>query len=159
MSHIVNQEINSIPILKVHSTVKQHKFLNLQERYWVLFLLWSRSCYSDCDRSRPGNENMFLRISYASLHLVVISKTRLFEPPVSASSKYQPAKNFGDAGWSIFNCRRKRHGQKRVSGVWSGRYLNTREYRLTSDWLEKKGCRCCRRWISKPLTNPHDFFC
>ena len=50
-----------------------------------------------------------------------------------ASSKNpQSAKDYGDAGWFTFNCRRTRHGNKRVSGVWSGRYGVS----LGWSWLE-----------------------
>ena len=57
------------------STKKQHEFLSLQRRYWVVSRLWTRFSYSDCKKSRPWKNNMFPRYSCGNLKLVVVSKT------------------------------------------------------------------------------------
>ena len=49
--------------------------------------LWTRFSYSDCKRSGPRNDNKFSRKSSGSLEFVV-SNTRIFELPSSASSNY-----------------------------------------------------------------------
>ena len=56
--------------------------------------------YSDCKRSRPKSKINFQRNSPGSIELVLVPKTRFFEPPSSASSNYpQPARDCGAAGW------------------------------------------------------------
>ena len=53
------------------STVKQHVFLSLQRRFWVVSWLWTRFSDSDCKRSRPRNDNKFPRNTSGSLKLVL----------------------------------------------------------------------------------------
>ena len=84
-------------------------------------------------RSRPRNDNKFPRDSFASLVLVVVSKTRRFEQPTSANSDYPlPGKENGDEGRKAFDCKCTRHGHKwyQVSDLdviefhWEGLDLN-----------------------------------
>ena len=100
------------------STVKQHNFLSLQRRYWVISRLWAKFSYSDCKWSRLRNDNKFPRNSSGGLELVVVSQTRLSQQSSNASSKYsEQGKNYGDEGRSALRCRRTRYGHKRVSSV------------------------------------------
>ena len=60
------------------STLKQHAFLSVQRRFWVISRFWTRFSISDCERCLPRNDTKFSWKSSGSLELVVISKTRLF---------------------------------------------------------------------------------
>ena len=110
----------------------------------MVFWLWTRLRNSDCRRSRPRKNRKFPRNSSVSLKFSVVPKTKLFDQAYSGSSKYsQSAQANGDAGWSTFKCRRKRHGHKRVSSVWPGRFWVS----LGRSWLEH-GCSVPSRHIS-----------
>ena len=107
--------------LSVYS--EQHDFLSLQQQYGVVSRLCARFSYSDCQRSRPGNNMKISRNSIGSLGLVAVSKSRPFVQPPSAFSNYpQTEKDYENVEWSTFRCRRAKHGQKWVSGVRFGRY-------------------------------------
>ena len=121
------------------STLKQHDFLSLLRRYWVVSGVWTRFSDSDCEKSRPINANNSRRKSSASLELVVVSKTTVLEQPFSASSSYpQPARNTWYEGRSTFKCRcTRRLGLKRVSGV----CCSGRSWILLGKW--STGCGHC----------------
>ena len=87
--HTVNQIfISHSHFIHFQSRVKQHDFLSLRRRYWVVSRLCTRFNYSDCKRSPPKNDNKLARNSSGSFELVVVSKTRLSEQPASESSSY-----------------------------------------------------------------------
>ena len=99
--------------------------------------LWTRISDSDCMKSRLKNDIKFRRISSGSVEPVFVSKTRVPEQPSSASSSYPyPARDTWNGRRSFFKCRCTKYGNKRVSGVWSGRC-----WFLLGKWTA--GCRRC----------------
>ena len=103
----------------------------------IAFSTFDQFCYSDYKTSRPKNDNLFWRNSCGSLQIVVVSTTRIFEQPSSASSNYpQAGRDDRDDGRSALKCRCTRYDHKRVSGFWSERY-----WLLLGKW--SFGCRRC----------------
>ena len=100
----VNQKIQfQSHCLLFQSTVKKHEFLSLWQWHWVVS--WPLTRFSSSDslksRARAKNDGNFPKTSSASLELVFVSKTRIFEQPFSVSFNYpQPAYGSGDSGWS-----------------------------------------------------------
>ena len=70
------------------STVKQHVFLSLQRRFWVVSRFWTTFIGFDCKRSDPWNDDKIPKDSSRSLELAVVSKTRVFKQPSISSSSY-----------------------------------------------------------------------
>ena len=119
------------------STLKQHDFLSLQRRYWVISRLWTRFSDSDCKGSHPGNDNKFPRNSTGNFGLVFWKRTVLEQQSSSSSSYPQPARNTWNKGRSTFKCRYTTYGDKQISCVcWSGRC-----WILLGKW--SVGCRRC----------------
>ena len=92
-----------------------------QRWYWVDFQLWSRLGHTDCRIPWLGIHKNFTKKLFRQLGAQSCLKSTSFEQPFSTSFNYQLARNYGNAGWIIFKCRRRRHGHKRVSGVESGK--------------------------------------
>ena len=65
-------------VLQFQSTVKQHDFLSLQRRYWVVFRPRTSISFCDCRRSRPGNDHNFPRNSSGSIELFDVPQTGNF---------------------------------------------------------------------------------
>ena len=50
--HWLIQLTKNFHFIHLQSTLKQHDFLSLRRRYWVVSRLWTRFSYSDCSKKR-----------------------------------------------------------------------------------------------------------